>query len=135
MSKDLYEILCVASDATVLEIKKRYKELLKKFHPDKLYLASEEEKKEAQLKFEEIRNAYTTLSDEKLRASYDKDIKKRGNPKNDSKEERITKNKIDDLFGNYFNFDSNKNSDINDSKLDKNINNLFNSYFKVNKGK
>ena len=61
--KDLYDILGVSKDATLKEIKSAYKELSKKYHPDK--------EGGDQEKFKEINNAYRILSDEAMRNDYD----------------------------------------------------------------
>lgn len=61
--KSLYEILGVNSDSGKDEIKKKYRELAKKYHPDRMINASEKEKAEAEKKFREINDAYTILSD------------------------------------------------------------------------
>lgn len=46
--KSLYEILGVNSDSGKDEIKKKYRELAKKYHPDRMINASEKEKAEAE---------------------------------------------------------------------------------------
>lgn len=61
-----YEILGVKKTATPQEIKKRYRELAKKFHPDR---TKNEETKEA---MSEINKAYEILSNQELKAKYDK---------------------------------------------------------------
>lgn len=67
MSKrDYYEILGVAREANAEEIKKAYRKLAIKFHPDK-----NPDNKEAEAKFKEAAEAYEILSDQKKRAAYD----------------------------------------------------------------
>jgi len=62
MAKDYYDILGVDQDASQEEIKKAYRKLAHKHHPDK---AGDEEK------FKEISEAYSVLSDKKKRKQYD----------------------------------------------------------------
>ncbi len=64
--KDYYDILGVDRDASQEEIKKAYRKLSKKYHPD----ISDEEN--AEERFKEITEAYEVLSDEQQRAKYDK---------------------------------------------------------------
>jgi molecular chaperone DnaJ len=63
MSKDYYEILGVARGASDEEIKKAYRKLAHKYHPDK---AGGDEQK-----FKEINEAYQVLSDKQKRSQYD----------------------------------------------------------------
>ncbi len=65
MSKSLYETLGVSSDASANEIKKAYRRLARKYHPDINKDPGAEEK------FKEINAAYEILSDEKKRKQYD----------------------------------------------------------------
>jgi len=66
MAKDYYEILGVNKNASMEEIKKAYKRLAKKYHPD---LNKEEDASE---KFKEINEAASTLGDDRKRAQYDR---------------------------------------------------------------
>ena len=69
--KDYYKILGVSKDASDKELKKAYKKLSMKFHPDRNVGKSEAEQKEAEEKFKDINEAYSVLSDPKKKAEYD----------------------------------------------------------------
>ena len=68
MGKDYYKILGVSRDATKDEIKRAYRKLAKKYHPD----LNPNNKKEAEEKFKEISEAYEVLMDDKKREIYDR---------------------------------------------------------------
>ena len=65
--KDFYEVLGVSRNATPEEIKKAYRQMARKHHPD---VARDDEN--AAEKFKEINDAYEILSDEQKRAAYDR---------------------------------------------------------------
>lgn len=65
--RDYYEVLGVDKNATDEQLKKAYRSLAKKYHPD----ANQDNKKEAEAKFKEINEAYETLSDAGKRKMYD----------------------------------------------------------------
>jgi len=85
---DLYSILEVEENSTLNDIKKAYKKLALKYHPDKTNTNSTS-------KFIEISNAYNILSDENKRKEYN-NILKKGN-KNNPKNVNIIENMLDNL--------------------------------------
>ncbi len=66
MSKDLYQILGVSKSASKDELKKAYRKLAMKYHPDR-----NPDNKEAEAKFKEAKEAYEILNDEQKRQMYD----------------------------------------------------------------
>ena len=72
MSKrDYYEVLGVAKGASDDEIKKAYRKLAMKFHPDRVSTLPDAEKKKAEDKFKELQEAYAVLSDAEKKQMYD----------------------------------------------------------------
>ena len=65
--EDYYEILGIKKDATEAEIKKAYRKLALKWHPDK----NPNNREEAEEKFKKINEAYSVLSDKNKRNQYD----------------------------------------------------------------
>ncbi len=63
--RDYYDVLGVGKDASEADIKKAYRKLSKKYHPDI------NKAPDAEAKFKEVNEAYETLSDSQKRASYD----------------------------------------------------------------
>jgi molecular chaperone DnaJ len=66
-NKDYYEVLGVSRDATREKIKKAYRQLAIKYHPDR-----NPGDKEAEERFKEAAEAYSVLGDPKKRADYDR---------------------------------------------------------------
>ena len=64
--KDFYKVLGVSKDVSEAELKKTYRKLSRKYHPD-----TNPGDAKAEAKFKEISEAYSVLSDSKERAEYD----------------------------------------------------------------
>src|SRR5918997_1069246 len=67
VKRDYYEVLGVAKTADGEEIKRSYRRLAMKYHPDR----AEGDKADAEMKFKECSEAYEVLSDEGKRRRYD----------------------------------------------------------------
>ena len=65
-TKDLYEVLGVSKSATPADIKKAYRKLAVKYHPDR-----NKDNPGAEEKFKEVSAAYEILGDKNRRAEYD----------------------------------------------------------------
>ena len=59
--RDYYEVLGVDKNATDEELKKAFRKMAKKYHPD----ANPDNKKEAEIKFKEVNEAYEVLKDKR----------------------------------------------------------------------
>lgn len=66
--RDYYEVLGVDRNATDDDLKKAFRKLAKKYHPD----ANPDNKEEAEKKFKEVNEAYEVLSDPQKRSMYDR---------------------------------------------------------------
>jgi len=64
--KDYYDVLGVKENASTSEIKKAYRKLARKYHPDK-----NQGDRAAEERFKEVQTAYETLSDDKKRKQYE----------------------------------------------------------------
>ncbi|SNX87940.1 related to SEC63 - ER protein-translocation complex subunit [Melanopsichium pennsylvanicum] len=68
---DPFQILGIAASATEKEIKKHYKKLSVKFHPDKLVIQEGQTKEEVEGHYIEITKAYKALTDETIRKNFE----------------------------------------------------------------
>lgn len=128
--KDLYKILEIRKEANKDEIKKAYRALAKKYHPDR-----NSGDAEAERKFIEVNKAYEVLSDERLKKEYDERFNQKTSTNEKSKRSKSasTNNfKFDPSnFGNMFDsfFDPKVDEKASDNKVKKKVDNMFNSYF------
>jgi curved DNA-binding protein CbpA len=71
MATDPYLALNLPRTATPAQIKKRYRELARKYHPDRLVHASQRDQQEGSARFSEVAGAYALLSDPVRKQQYD----------------------------------------------------------------
>jgi len=60
-----YKVLQISPDATEEEIKKAYREMAKKYHPDRVAALGEDIRKAAEVKFQKVNEAYETIKRER----------------------------------------------------------------------
>ena len=72
-NRDYYQILGLQRNATPEEIKKAYRKMALKYHPDR-NSESEQSKKIAQRKFQDVSDAYSVLSDPKKKGMFDQGV-------------------------------------------------------------
>jgi len=96
-TESFYKVLNISESATPDEIKKSYRQLSMKWHPDK----NPDNQEEAKAKFQKINEAYETLSDPEKKQMYDM---QKNNPLfNGSGPNNINMNDINNIFANLFN--------------------------------
>lgn len=95
MARDYYDILGVSKNASKEEIKKAYKTLAKKYHPDI------NKTKEGEERFKEVSEAYAVLSDEKKKQQYDQ-FGHAGFSQRYSQEDIFRDFDFKDIFGDFF---------------------------------
>lgn len=69
--RDYYEVLGVSRGSSDEDIKKAYRKLAMKFHPDRVAHMTDDEKKSAEDKFKELQEAYAVLSDPQKKQMYE----------------------------------------------------------------
>ncbi|QCI26673.1 molecular chaperone DnaJ [Buchnera aphidicola (Thelaxes californica)] len=99
--KDYYQTLGVSKSANEKDIKRAYKRLAMKYHPDR-----NQGDKQSEIKFKEIKEAYEILTDEQKRSAYDQyghAAFEQGNNTNDSFTSSFsTTTDFGDIFGDVF---------------------------------
>ena len=108
MSKNYYDILEIQKNSDDNEIKKAYRKLALKWHPDK----NPDNREEAELRFKEISEAYSVLSDSEKKSNYDRfgdpnggggfENVFRGNGFQHSRQQQHSFNSPDDIFKMFF---------------------------------
>lgn len=137
--KDPYKVLGVPETADDTEIKKAYRRLAKKYHPD-----TNADNKEAEQKFKEITDAYEILGSEESRKKYHDSIMHDGGRNSEKSNQKHTKNKqnehvdarnFEEQFSRFFGFNpktKEKNKDIKpEDGNTMDTSRLFNSFFKL----
>lgn len=74
-SKNYYEVLGVDKTSTAKDIKSKYVELCKQYHPDRVSSGDAKELEKNKKKFQDVQEAYNVLSRESDRKHYDDDLK------------------------------------------------------------
>jgi len=144
---DFYKLLGVAQDATKDEIKKKYREMAKKYHPDRYVNSTKVEREKAENMFKDINNAYEVLIDDDRRAEYDgksgggdyfggKKKSKSSSTSQESYEDiynRFSKASMDDMFNDFMNKGTKSKEEKGDDKMKEGVNNMFESFFSFDK--
>jgi DnaJ-domain-containing protein 1 len=90
VSGDPYKTLGVSHDASTLDIKRSYRALARKYHPDKWVQCTDDSQRDAAThQFAKIADAYALLSDPQLKAQYDHIYKYGGFDEAEEEEEKL----------------------------------------------
>lgn len=134
--KTYYEILQVERCVSIEELKKAYRNLAKKYHPDKYANVSFEKQNEVKEIFAQINEAYQILSNEKSRKEYDLTLLKNKKESSSQKSKSTSKNRdffnkndLNDMFSSFFSPKSSKNDS--DGNLKKEMDDKFKSFFGI----
>ena len=145
---DLYELLEVSREATKDEIKAKYRELAKKYHPDRHVNSTPAEKEKAENMFKAINNAYEVLIDDNRRAEYDREKgtgrdyfnQKKKTKSSSTNEEsyediynRFSKSNMEDMFNDFIKKGTKSKEEKADDEMKKGVNNMFESFFSFDK--
>ena len=128
MKLDYYEKLEVSPDFTDEQIKESYRILAKMYHPDNHVNSADNVKLMAARKFNEIREAYKTLSDDKLRMKYDR-LRQDGQQEHEDVyyEDEI----YDDEYGDVYEYQSHEYTEVNGHDEHENqLNEVFSDFRK-----
>lgn len=118
-----YQILGLKPKASYQEIRKRYRELVIKYHPDRNLHLQGKEYLEIQEKFKKIVEAYNILSDSRQRKRYDHQEKFRSFASEDYKYSFTIPDTWYNFINDFFEKRNQKNSDSNDNSFSNNNNN------------
>ncbi|EKQ51002.1 MULTISPECIES: DnaJ domain-containing protein [unclassified Clostridium] len=144
--KDYYKILNISTEASKDEIKKAFRSLAKKYHPDR-----NKNDTDALRKFQEVNEAYEVLNNEDSRRKYEQEFFKAKNTREanstDNRSNNSSNKKYQDkgesienlnkYFESFFGFNANSNN-INKDKLQNKKNpmdtsKMFESFFNIKK--
>ncbi len=120
MAKDYYEVLGVNKNSTDDEIKKTYRKLARKYHPD----LNRDDPKAAETKMREINEAYDVLKDKEKRTQYDKSRQRVHEPDKPSSD-------FSELYKTWFgdSYDAPKSKKNRARKNTSDLNDLYNEWF------
>ncbi|MBC2857057.1 DnaJ domain-containing protein [Cetobacterium sp. 2A] len=134
--KTYYEILEVGKYVSKEDLKKSYRNLAKKYHPDKYANDTLDKQTEVKNIFTQINEAYQVLSDETLKKEYDFTLLKEKKENNKQNINSSSKNKdffnktdLNDMFSSFFSPKSSKKTS--DGNLKKEMDDQFKSFFGI----